>query len=235
MTTLMQLESMGARFGYLFLLLSSMFGLLFVPTPLVFACAFFWWLFALILVLIYPRAASFWGQSKVIKGAMGAFVLLPCWTAINYIRNDSAGSFELLFLLSLIWGADSSAYFAGKKWGTTKLIPVVSPGKSLQGLLAALVSCVFLTVIFIYLYAMFGLFAYPPFGVLMAAVALSVITILFSVLGDLFESMLKRQAGLKDSGNILPGHGGILDRIDSLTAAAPVYALGTLMLSVYFS
>lgn len=227
-TLLMRLQHIWARFIYISLILCVMFAMLFVPTPLIFATTFFWWLMALVLVLLYPRGSRVWGNSVVIKGLMGVFVLVPCWVAVNFIRNDNQGIYVLLFVFVLIWGADSSAYFAGKKWGTTKIAPLVSPGKSVQGVVGALVYAVIITVLA-------ALLSKPPFIIVISAVILAVITVLFSILGDLFESMLKREAGLKDSSNILPGHGGILDRIDSLTAAAPVYAFGGLLLSVFFS
>lgn len=227
-TSLIPLPRLWARLAYVFVMLCVMFGMLFVPTPLIFAATFFWWLTALVLVLIYPRGTIFWSNSKIIKGIMGIFVLVPCWIAINYIRNGNEGIYVLLFVFVLIWGADTSAYFAGRKWGTTKIAPLVSPGKSIQGVIAALVYAVVLT-------SGAALVSRPPFIVIISAVMLGVVTVLFSILGDLFESMLKREVGLKDSGNILPGHGGILDRIDSLTAAAPIYALGTLLLSIFFS
>src|SRR3990167_6551702 len=227
-TLLMQVRHLWARFLYVMLMLSGMFAMLFVPTPLIFAATFFWWLAALVLVLIYPRGSRQWGNSVLIKGLMGAFVLIPCWIAVNYIRNDNQGIYVLLFVFILICGADSSAYFAGKKWGKTKIAPLVSPSKSVQGVMGALAYAVFITVLA-------ALLSRPPLIIVISAVMLAVVTVSFSILGDLFESMLKREAGLKDSSNILPGHGGILDRIDSLTAAVPVYALGGLLLSIVFS
>lgn len=227
-TSLMQIRFMRSRILYLLLMLCAMVLLLFFPVPLILMAAFLWWLLALVMVLIYPRGAAVWKNSKAIKSLMGALVLLPCWLALNYIRNGNNGIYVLLFVFILIWGADSAAYFVGKQWGKTKLAPLVSPGKSIQGALGAIVFATVITLVA-------GWFSHPPLTVMLAAIALSILTVVFSILGDLFESMLKREAGLKDSGNILPGHGGLLDRIDSLTAAAPVYALGGLVLSVLFS
>lgn len=227
-TSLMNIKPIWARLIYVFIVASVMFGMMFVPTPLIFAATFFWWLAALVLVLIYPRGAKCWSGNKLITGLMGMLVLIPCWIAVNYIRNENQGIYVLLFVLVLIWGADTSAYFAGKKWGTTKIAPLVSPGKSLQGVFGALSFAVILTFIT-------ALISNPPFIIVMSAVVLALVTVLFSILGDLFESMMKREVGLKDSSNMLPGHGGILDRIDSLTAAAPIYAFGGLLLSIFFS
>lgn len=225
-TSLMQLDYTGFKIGYLILMAVLMVMFLFIPTPLIFFASLLWWLFALVLVLTYPRGSGFWGKSVVIKGVMGALVLLPCWVAINYIRNEANGTSILLFLFVLIWGADSAAYFAGKKWGKTKLSPTVSPGKSVQGLFAALLFAVVITLVVLFT-------EQPGLQIYIFSVLLALVTVLFSILGDLFESMLKRIVGVKDSSNILPGHGGILDRIDSLTAAAPIYALGSLVLSIF--
>ena len=243
-TSLMQVERRAMRLLYpvlmalimgatlYTLLLANKFDKLFAVTLLIFAITFLWWLLALLLVLIYPRGAACW-NGKVTKGLMGVFVLVPCWFAIIFLRNENAGNenagiYVLLFVFILIWGADSAAYFVGKKWGKTKLAPLVSPGKSVQGVAGALLFAVVAS-------GIAALAFQSPLIIFVSIVLLSCVTVLFSILGDLFESMLKRQAGLKDSGNILPGHGGILDRVDSLTAAAPVYALGALLLSMYFS
>lgn len=197
------------------------------PITVVLLAAFFWWLIALILVVFYPRTSSLWATGVIIRALMGLLVLIPCWRALNFIRDSEQGIYTLLFLFILIWGADSGAYFVGKQWGKTKLAPKVSPGKSWQGLGGALVTSVGITLLALW-------FFHVPRVALVASVLLSVVTVLFSVLGDLFESMLKRQVGLKDSGRLLPGHGGILDRIDSLTAAAPIFALGaTLVWEIY--
>ena len=224
-TSLMQLNTLWERMLYLVFIFYAIFVLFIVGTPVIFVMTFFWWLAALVLVLIYPRASAWWGKSTWVKGLMGGLVLAPCWFALNTIRVENGGIQALFFVFILIWGADTTAYFVGRKWGKTKLIPDVSPGKSLEGVCGALVFAIVVTA-----FAVQG-----PLAVRISAIVLSLMTVLFSILGDLFESMLKRQAGVKDSGTILPGHGGILDRIDSLTAAAPVYALGVFLLSMYFS
>ena len=125
----------------------------------------------------------------------------------------------LMFLLALIWVADIAAYFIGKRFGKNKLVPELSPGKSHEGLWAALAASLTLAILGAYLFEL-DKKVWIYFG------CLCLLTALISVVGDLYESLLKRKAGVKDSGRILPGHGGILDRIDSLTAAAPGFVLG---------
>lgn len=192
---------------------------------------FIWWTFALLLILIYPNASHIWAKSKLLLSIMGAFVLVPFWWTLNFIRGD--GNIErfatIVFLLVLIWGADSGAYFVGRKWGKHKLAPLVSPGKSWEGCVGAFVTTIIISFIAFKI-------AHLPNNLLLPAIVLSIVTIFYSIIGDLFESMVKRQAGVKDSGNLLPGHGGLLDRIDSLTAAAPVFAFGSwLLVNHYFS
>lgn len=182
-----------------------------------------WWIFALLLVISYPRSSRYWRGLSWLKGLFGLFTLLPTWIGINLIRADNfqfdqqTGAWLLLYVFSLVWAADIGAYFAGKAFGKHKLMPNVSPGKTIEGMLGGLVASSAL----IFLALQTELFSSQnTFHI----VAISLIVVVSSVLGDLLESMLKRQAGVKDSGTILPGHGGILDRVDSLTAALPIFA-----------
>lgn len=223
----MGISSFKKKFIYPVILLFVLLSSLWLPIPHVFYVAFIWWLLAAVLVIRYPRGAEVWATSVIARGLMGFFVLIPCWLAVNLIRNAHDGVYTLIFLFILIWGADSGAYFVGKKWGKNKLMPAVSPGKTWQGLLGALMTA------FIIVVAALA-WIKPPYAMWIFVILLSLTTVLFSILGDLFESMLKRNVNLKDSGQLLPGHGGILDRIDSLTAAAPIFALGALLLGRYF-
>jgi phosphatidate cytidylyltransferase len=224
-TAFMGLKKRSSRWLYLSIMIVLFFMMVFIPIPLILMTSVGWWVISLILIVLYPRFTGWWKDSVVSRGLMGVLVLIPCWVAINYIRNLGNGAFTLLFLFILIWGADITAYFVGKKWGTTKLAPKVSPGKSVQGFVGA--------VIFALLAALFVVYmSGAPASLWPWLFALSVLTVVSSVVGDLFESMLKRNIGLKDSGNLLPGHGGLLDRIDSLTAAAPVFALGVFLMMV---
>lgn len=195
-----------------------------ISVPQVLYVAFAFWIVAGLLVFLYPKASHAWGKGVLVRGIMGILVLMPCWLALNFIRVLPSGEIILLALFVLIWGADTGAYFAGKKWGKHKILPEVSPGKSWEGLAGALLTTVLL--VFCVLTAL----KFPPADI-WVLLLLSLVTVLFSVLGDLFESMLKRKVDLKDSGSILPGHGGILDRLDSLTAAAPIFALGLILLA----
>lgn len=217
----------AGRFLYLLLILLLGFNAIFVPLHYILIAGGVWWPLAFALVLLYPRFSKRWSRGFVWRSLMGIFVLIPCWVAINYIRNQEDGIYALLFLFVLIWGADTAAYFVGKKWGRVPLARRVSPGKTVQGAIGALVFTFLITLGALVL-------CHTPYAVWPWGVLLSMLTVVFSMVGDLFESALKRQAGVKDSGNLLPGHGGIMDRIDSLTAAAPVFALGAWFLGMYF-
>jgi phosphatidate cytidylyltransferase len=146
-------------------------------------------------------------------------VLISSWFALVELKRLDQGGVLILLLLLLVWASDIGAYISGKAWGRNKLAPNVSPGKTREGLWGGLLCCVLVG-------AVYGLARELPLLQLVYLVVLSLCTGLASVLGDLFESMLKRHQGIKDSGCMLPGHGGVLDRIDSLTAAAPVFVLG---------
>lgn len=173
------------------------------------------WLLNLYWVMQYPDQAERW-QSCSRRLAMGVWVLVPAWVGLNVLRES--GAVWLLFVLLLVWCADIGAYFAGRAYGRRKLAPRVSPGKSWEGVMGGLVATAALAVVVAFWQ---GLGAIDLVVLLLATLLVT----LASVLGDLLESMLKRQRGIKDASNLLPGHGGVLDRIDSLTAALPLFAL----------
>jgi phosphatidate cytidylyltransferase len=182
-----------------------------------------WWLLAIILVLTYPRSQALWAGSDWGKGLMGWLTLIPAWAGVLFIRatdyaaSSFTGAWLICCLLGLVWAADIGGYIVGKPFGKHKLLPKVSPGKTVEGMLGGL-ALVALAVTIVA-----ELQDWPAqVGIWYAAAFL--LTIL-SVFGDLTESMFKRVAGKKDSGAFLPGHGGILDRIDSLTATAPLFAI----------
>lgn len=228
-TNLMELKKNTARWLYLSIMLLLMIYIAIeIPIPYLLVFAFVWWVFTIYLIYLYPRGREWWHKNIIYRGLMGIFVIIPCWGAINFIRIQDDGVYALLYLFVLIWGADSAAYFIGKKWGKNKLAPAVSPGKTIQGLIGAMLASIIIAVLAAWLGRL-------PKETWAWGLVLSLLTVLFSIVGDLFESMLKREAGLKDSGKLLPGHGGLLDRIDSLTAAAPIFALGGLLLSGYLT
>ena len=168
--------------------------------------------------------------SVLLSGLAGIWVLIPSWLAILWLHDQqSTGPSSVLILMLLVWGADGGAYLAGRRWGRHKLAVQVSPNKTWEGVgggvLLALVLVLPLSV------WLFGDMTVDHALFWPAYIALCLATIAYSIVGDLFESVAKRHAGVKDSGHILPGHGGVLDRIDSLTAAAPSFALGLLVLS----
>jgi phosphatidate cytidylyltransferase len=177
---------------------------------LVLIVALAWWVIALVLVIGYPRR---FGGAFV--AAAGIVVLWPSYVLLVRL-HDAAGARLALVVLLVVWAADVGAYVFGRLFGRTKLAPAVSPGKTWEGVTGGLLSAGLVAGASA---AWVGL----PAGRL---VGLAMLTALVSVLGDLTQSMFKRNVGLKDSGTLLPGHGGVLDRIDSLTAAVPAFVGG---------
>ena len=198
---------------------------LFIKT--VVTAAVVWWLLILVLVLSYPKFTSLW-KPALTKALAGMLILLPPWLAMVSLHGSSAkGPYYALYVFMMIWLADSAAYFFGRRFGKHKLAPKVSPGKSWEGALGALLAVLVYALIACYF---MGIYQLTTEKVIMY-LALSLFTVVISILGDLAESMFKRQAQLKDSGSLLPGHGGVLDRFDSLTSAAPWFLLGFWWLS----
>ncbi len=177
---------------------------------LVFWCVATVWVFAL------PDRVG-----RVVVTVGGLLALSLAWLAVARMRLDWAeGHYAVLYALLIVWVADSGAYFSGRAWGRAKLAPAVSPGKTWAGLWGGLVACALLALL---VAGLRHLPALPLLGV-------TVLVGLFSVVGDLTESLCKRYAGVKDSGSLIPGHGGVLDRFDSLLAAAPLLMLGVELL-----
>lgn len=181
--------------------------------PLVWGIAVAFWVFAAL-----PWLAMGWHvRSPVVLALTGWWVLVPAWLAVVAMQPEPG---RLLVILATIWVADSCAYFVGRRFGRHKLAPRVSPGKSREGVAGALAGvAVYFAIVEAVSPGVIGRGAWP--GVLLFLEAMVVL----SIVGDLFESWMKREAGVKDSGWILPGHGGVLDRIDSLTSALPAAAL----------
>ena len=188
-----------------------------------------WWLVALLWLGRYDFASDHDTHARVFKLAAGALSMIPAWCALAWIHaSQPNGHRWLLTALAIVWAADSGAYFAGRKFGGRffagrKLAPRVSPNKTIEGLLGGVVAGIVVGVLF-------ALFAGANPSQLPAVALVALVAVLFSVIGVLFESLLKRHAGVKDSGNLIPGHGGILDRIDGVLAALPVFALGKAVL-----
>ena len=188
--------------------------------------AVIWWAVAFCLVLSYPNSAKLWGKSPILQAIFAFHTLVPFVIGVLSLRLDHYnvdpihGVQLLLYVFILVWAADSGAYFAGRAFGKHKLAPKVSPGKTWQGVIGGVLTAAVLAFLFIH-FAGDSLFTR---GTVQSLTALSAATVAISVLGDLTESMFKREAGIKDSSNLIPGHGGILDRIDSLTAATPFFA-----------
>ena len=216
--------SMAARVAYGLAVAIILSGLLTVNAVSVLWLALLWWLVSFLMVRSYPGGSQFW-QSPTIRTLIGVLVLVPAWVGLNHMRTgvfqfgvSSNNLLLILYVFCIVWVADIGAYFAGRAFGKAKLAPRVSPGKSWAGVWGGLLAVAILA-------SLVGLLAQAsPANTLMLVLA-SLVTGLVSVLGDLVESMMKRFRGIKDSSQLLPGHGGIMDRIDSLTAAIPVFAL----------
>ncbi len=184
-----------------------------------------WWLWALIGLVFRSNAHNGMFFSSSGKITSGFFILIPAWMAALFLHSEDPSSpAALLFIFLLVWVADIAAYFAGRAYGKMKLAPNVSPGKTVEGLLGGLLAAVLLALV--YGAIVWGLKA----GELALWAVLAVVVTLFSVVGDLVESKFKRIAGMKDSSHLLPGHGGVLDRIDAFTGAVPVFVLGWMYL-----
>ena len=183
--------------------------------------ALLWWTVALYWVVDYTQGGRGIPWRKGVLGVAGFLILVPPWTFL-VAMDGYGGPYLVIALMLLVWAADIAAYFAGRAWGRRRLAARVSPGKTWEGVLGGLLAATLIGGA----YSMFFAKDTGMPGMLAQFAFLGCITAAFSVLGDLFESLAKRQAGVKDSGHLLPGHGGVLDRIDSLTAAAPVFTLG---------
>ena len=183
---------------------------------LIFSCV--WWAVALLLIQGYPSSVVLW-RSVWVRMEMGGCVLIPALLSLIHLRNSPSGHWLIVAVVLLVAAADIGAYFAGRRFGRRKLATNVSPGKSWEGVAGGILAVSLLA-------AAFAVLRNQPLS-LVLAIALP--AALVSVVGDLLESMLKRFRGIKDSGNVLPGHGGVLDRIDGLVAAVPVFTLAMIL------
>ena len=202
------------------IMLISVAAPIFLLLPLLLIVAF--WAKNLYLIFNYPKITP--SKNNFLNGVNAVFLITPL--TVLWLFNKELWPFNkdlLLLLLLIVWGADSFAYFVGKALGRRKLAPKLSTGKTTEGLLGGLFAAIILALIWLY-FSDIALDQYYKY------LLLTVITALFSVAGDLYESIYKREAGVKDSGSILLGHGGILDRIDGLLGAVPVFSIGLTLL-----
>ncbi len=213
------IDKQFGRVGYAVVVLLVFVGLSLsnVPVLYILALALVWWLLATLMVFYYPASSKYWG-GMVGKLSMGLLILLPAGIALLWLKNKQQANLLILTVMLMVWSADIGAYFAGRALGKSKLAPQVSPGKSWAGLFGGLLASLLVALACAFALGLSA--AQIPLFLLAAG-----LIVLFSVIGDLTESMFKRSAGIKDSSNLLPGHGGVLDRIDSLTAALPLFAL----------
>jgi phosphatidate cytidylyltransferase len=180
--------------------------------------ALVWWMAAFLWVCVAP------GRVPPLAAAMaGVLALVPCWLALVYVTFATNSAHWVLFTLALVWAADTGAFFAGRWLGRVPLAPRVSPKKTWEGVLGGMVASAL--VAWLAASYVFSVDVWPFVGTCVAVAAISIV-------GDLTESMLKRAVGLKDSGSVFPGHGGMLDRIDSVTAAAPALVFALISLQV---
>ena len=183
-----------------------------------------WWLISVPLLLMFPFKDTHILNQKLTKGFIGVLLLVATLISMVLIRsNPNFGPEFVLYIILMIWFADSGAYFAGRAFGKNKLLPKVSPGKTWEGVLGALVVTVAASIIAIDILNI-------PSSDSVFFVLITFVSVVYSIAGDLSESMFKRLSEIKDSGHILPGHGGILDRIDSLMSALPIFFIGLLLM-----
>ena len=182
------------------------------------------WAVGTVAVFVFPRGRALWEQVWV-RVLAGLLMMLPAFSGLVLLQAREGGAWLVLWTMLMVWAADIGAYFAGRAFGRRKLMPAVSPGKTIEGMLGGVVVALLISLA---MAVLADLHSRAP--VLLVLVTLVVIAA--SVVGDLLESLVKRVAGVKDSGTILPGHGGVLDRVDGVLAAAPVAATALVGLSV---
>jgi phosphatidate cytidylyltransferase len=217
---LIQIKSLAGKALYASLVLVLTYFLTNESSSLatVLYAAAIWWIIALFYVVSYPKYSSLLSKILAIKLINGFFLFVPMAISLKAIHLQDRTL--VLFLLVLIWAADVGAYFAGRAYGKNKLCPAVSPGKTLEGVYGGIALSQLVAISYVYISIQT-----PSVNDFLMFCFLSLSVALVSVLGDLFESVLKRIAKVKDSGKLLPGHGGLLDRVDSLTSSAPIFFL----------
>jgi len=219
------LTTAGARLRYTFLIAVLCAAAWFSHVelelaPWLWGLAVLWWAYTGVLLRGFPDSVAAGRFGTVPRLIAGVVMLVPVPLALVLVIEGAAGWAALAMLFGVVWGADIGAYFAGRAWGRNKLAPDVSPGKTREGALGGAAAALLIVIPVAV--------AWVPMQALQWAlfIALILICIVASIIGDLVESAFKRAAGIKDSGKLLPGHGGVLDRVDSLLAVAPIFALG---------
>ena len=213
------------RIGYVAIL--GILALLLYANPFQHAVLYFTalglWIWSSVAVICYQKNNHACGLNFVpLQKLLGWIMLVACGLGLHDLIQMPNGPNYVMALLLLVWANDTGAYFAGRFWGQGKLADKVSPKKTWAGLWGGVVLTLFV-------YTIMNLLSAVPIQIMLRQLPWILAIIYFSIIGDLFESLLKRQAGIKDSSNILPGHGGLLDRIDSLLAATPVFVLMLLL------
>jgi phosphatidate cytidylyltransferase len=202
--------------------------------PVMIAAGVAWWLLVCVWLRHFAFGAAPTPENRNLKLLAGVFVVFPAWVAgVNIHGSDPqvliwglpAGHFWAFLAMLLVWAADTGAYFAGRFFGKRKLAPQISPGKTWAGVYGAFVTSALVVVVGGWL---LGVRDVRLIGLIVVAI----VTVASSIVGDLLESLMKRHANVKDSGALFPGHGGLLDRLDSVFAALPVFALGKLLLGL---
>lgn len=197
-----------------------------VLAPLTLAAGIVWWLVASVWLRHFPFGAAPTSENRAIKLAAGVFVIVPAWMALVSMHSHAPnGHWWTLLALVIVWASDIGAYSSGRTFGKRKLAPQISPGKTWAGAYGAMVAGLLVAQIGGWLLGVRG-------AQLISLALLTAITVAVSIVGDLIESLMKRHAQVKDSGTIFPGHGGLMDRMDSVFAATPVFAAGLLLLGL---
>lgn len=209
---------------YVLVLLCGCYGVAIADSEiqtLVLYWALFVWIVMLVWVIGYPDSGRYWGGSLQ-RAFLGLAILIPAWLSLTLLKLQDTNGASILLIMLIIWGADVGAYFSGRAWGNRKLAPKVSPGKTWAGVyggvaLALVVCWLFSSII--------GFMRFGQVNHWLVFGLVAIITATVSILGDLTVSMMKRHRGVKDSGKLLPGHGGVMDRIDSVVAGLPIFTL----------
>lgn len=209
-----------------FYLLMAM-AMFWLPVGILLIAFSVWWCLVFIILLFYARGRALWAKKTWVGVLMGIPTLGSSYIGFNVLRHfDQVSSASIVFYFVLLIAAmDTCAYFVGRAWGKRKLAPTLSPNKTWEGLLGGVVGSIIVAL------AASMYFEFSA-AVTVIFVVISLLAALFSVVGDLFISLLKRQQHLKDTGNILPGHGGLLDRLDGLNGGVSIFTLGLILLTL---